>query len=131
MIGAFISDDFYFLFEEEDIKNLKKFGKIEGIFGIHAKGEDSVMRMRIIVTLHKMSRKWMRTDIDILFEEKIAHLDILKNDFKEWFLEADGWVWENGPSVRFASINVYITRGASKNSSVRKSEILNFLAQAK
>ena len=131
MIGAFISDDFYFLFEEEDIKNLKKFGKIEGIFGIHAKGEDSVMRMRIIVTLHKMSRKWMRTDIDILFEEKIAHLDILKNDFKEWFLEADDWVRENGPSVRFASTNVYITRGASKIASKRRSEIQNFINQAK
>ena len=126
MLGAFISDDYYFFFEEKDIGELARGKKIVGTFAINN------LQIKLSVSVYtKSKKKYKRTDIQILTSFKETHFSMTEDDFNEWLLHPTDWVREHGPAWRCASINVYITRETSSNAKIRKREIENFIAQAK
>lgn len=130
MIGAYISDDFYFFFEEEEILKLQKDEFLEGRFAAVSNEGQGIVSCKLNVFLKQETKEFHRSDIEMSFLQKIANLYITKEDFNDWFIDADDWVRRNGPSVRFGSTNVYISRGISDNAEMRKIEIQNFINQA-
>jgi hypothetical protein len=129
VIGAFISDDFFFFFEEESIKTLARLKKITGIFMCHDnKPPRKLLNMRLIVSVFKPNKIRLSKKISISFGKKCVHFYITENDFDDCFIHPSDWVRDNGPSWRDCDSNIYITRGASKNSSIRKAELINLIA---
>lgn len=131
VLGAFITDDFYFAFEEKGIKVLEKSNTITGRFVCHDnKGDGKLLPMKLIVNVVEINEDCLSSKISISFEEKIAHFNIIKEDFINWFIEVDEFTFDNGPSFRDASSNVYITRGDSRKYLNCKNEILYLMQQA-
>ena len=131
VIGAFISDDFYFFFEEKDIKTLEQKKMVKGTFACYNnKSPKKPLHMELVVSILKKSKKLTKTDIIISFSKNQICFYITEDHFEEWFVNPSDWVRENGPNWRCCTTNVYITRGVSKKSSVRKAELLNFISQA-
>jgi len=132
MIGSFISDDFYFFFEERDIKRLKRAGKAEGVFASPRNTlPTGILRMKLTVSVFKMNPKRMSTDIAISFDKKLVNFFISEDDLNEWLVNPDDWVRDHGPSWRCGSSNVYIKRGTSKDFLSHKRNIMNFITKAK
>ena len=126
MLGAFISDDYYFFFEERDIQMLAQ-GKrrVAGVFAT------SVLKMKLVVSVRKISAGHLSSSIQMSSNVKQTVFCITEDDFDDWLLHPTDWVREHGPAWRCASCNVYITRETSKKAEIRKREIENFIAQAK
>ena len=125
MLGTFILDDYYFFFEENDIKELAQTKKIVGAFAT------STTQMDLVVSVHKVDLGHISSSITMSSEIKQTVFFITEDDFDEWLLNPTDWVREHGPAWRCASCNVYISRETSSNAGIRKKEIENFITQAK
>lgn len=131
IMGAFYTEDFYFLFTKENIKQLETKKKIIGAFACwDNKPTNKLLRMKLIVQIFKPAENHMISDIDINFEKKQTHFSIIESDFEEWLLHPTDWVREHGPSWRDGISCVYITQEGSKEAFNRKMFLSNLISKA-
>lgn len=129
VIGGFISDDYYFYFEEEAIKQLGKDYEVRGVFICYDnKLPRRLLRMNLMVII--ASDQLTSGGTDINFELREACLTITEFDFKTWFIKASKEEKDRGPNLRDGSANVYVRMDGSKNFESGKANLLNLLKQA-
>lgn len=126
MIGSYVSDDFQFFLEPEDIKVLKKTGNISARSFVCSKEDGSgfiKMELKICVKHIPISL------IKLNFRKKSCEVIFNKQDFEDWFVTPSDFVLKNGPNWRFVSSNVYIKTEQADDAEIFRWTIENFLLQ--
>jgi hypothetical protein len=110
MIGSYISDDFQFYFELDEIESLKKTrNTLGGEFVCNKNDGTGLVKMRLQVKVgYDSTTKRVASDITINFQKKTCDVVISKQDFDDWFVFPDEYTVKNGPNWRHGSTNVYI-----------------------
>lgn len=125
MIGAYISEDFYFFFNHLDIDGLRNdFRFFKGKFVCESAGEYSEMELRVRVDYKK--QQYLST-INLDFKKKICEVVFVTTDFHDWFITPTREVLENGPNWRCVNSNVYIKTNQMKGSEDLKNNIISHL----
>ena len=130
MIGSYISDDFQFYFEPQEIKTLEETrNTLIGNFTCYNNSGEGLVRMKLSVevddpTVQKSSR------IKMDFRKKKCTLSFSEQDFKEWLSHPDPFTLKQGPNWRFASSNVYIKTEKADGAEIFRRTIYGFLFRA-
>jgi len=134
MIGGFISDDYYFCFEDEDISTLEQEGRILGYFYQPANtlnGKAEILKIEIKIHNHQTA-VMLSAKLDYSVNNKVKVLHLLKDEFTKLLLKPTKSVLEyGGYGIRFGDSNVYIFQPKSERFQLNKAHIENLLNQVK
>lgn len=130
--GAYISDDYYFVFTEAGIKRLQKYRNIEGIYVCPSNSiANKLLLMKLKVKIVGLDKKNESRTINVDFDVKSAQLNIHRDDFNEGFINQTNWVREKGPDWRLANCNCYILTPKSSQYEARNKRLNQYIIDAK
>ena len=128
MIGAYISDDFYFFLSGIEYISGTYFGKFVCPSNTE---EDKYILMSLVVSIDNGNAiRPPSSSIDINYRKKVCSLTFSQKDFEEWFISPTEHIKEVGPNWRFASSNVYIRTDNSKDPDIFRNNIISFMSRA-
>ncbi len=132
MIGAYISDDFYFFLE--DIKAFEGSRNTwEGKFVCPSNSKaDVYIRMTLLISIDYGSPgKPPDSRIDLDYKKKECTLVFSEQNFQDWFIKPTEHVRDGGPDWRYASSNVYIrTIYSEKDFQSFRNSIISYMMKA-
>ena len=128
MIGAYISDDFYFFLDEIERISGTAFGKFVCTSNSEA---DKYISMSLIVSVDcGETRRPPDSNIDINYRKGVCYLTFSHKDFEDWFISPTEHTRDEGPNWRFGSSNVYIRTEKSKDFQTFRNNIVAFMDKA-
>ncbi len=131
MIGAYISDDFYFfLYDPKSIAGSRNTYISDFVCSSNTE-PDKYLRMKLEMHIdYGKEGNPPSSRIDILFKKKVCILVFSEEDFNDWFVNPTDHVRDNGPNWRYASSNVYIKTTQSKDFNTFRNDIISFMSRA-
>lgn len=130
--GAFISDDYYFVFTETAIKQLNKFGHLTGAYVCPSNSfGNKLLFMKLKVKIVGVGKKYESTNINIDFEKKSVQFNIHTENFQDAFINPTDWIREKGPPWRISGCNCYILTPKSSKYTSRNKELDYYFIDAK
>ena len=106
MIGAFITDDFYFCFAKEDIEKLRQGDEVSGHFTFLRSDKHEPKTIKLIVKIVSVNKEHISYSFDFFAKKNPRVVTLFLADVHgeiDWLFDEN----ENYPGWRFASCNVY------------------------
>lgn len=125
MIGAYVSEDFYFFFNHLDIDGLRNdWGFFKGKLAYEKLG--TFFKMDMFVRVDYEKKQYIST-IDVDLTENSCTVVFTVQDFIDWFVNPSREVLKNGPNWRHGDSNVYIKTEQTKGSEDFRSMLIDYM----
>ena len=125
MIGAYISEDFYFFFNELDTNGLRNYPCFfKGKF-VYEKGGE-YFRMELMVRVDYKKEQYLST-VNLDIEKKVCEVVFITTDFYDWFINPNRQILEQGPNWRYLDSNVYLKNNQMKGAEDFRNNLIGYL----